>query len=63
MRSGAWDRFMIVLMSITIFFCLQELWQSPTPLSETRYLVAIGLAALVIVLKVNAIRRASRTGR
>jgi len=58
MKSGAWDRFMIVLMSITIVFCLQELWQSPTPLSETRSLVAIALATLVIVLKVNAIRKA-----
>lgn len=57
MRSGAWDRFMIVLMAITIFFCLQELWHSPAPLSETRYLFAVGLATLVIVLKLNALRR------
>ena len=57
MKSGAWDRFMIVLMGAMIFFCLQELWQSPSPFHEPRYLLAIGLAVLVIVLKVNTIRR------
>jgi hypothetical protein len=57
MNRGTWDRFMIVLMGAMIFFCLQELWQSPAPLNESRYLLAIGLAMLVIFLKVNAIRR------
>lgn len=59
MTRTTWDRFMIILMGAMIVFCLQELWQSPAPLNETRYLFAIGLAVLVIVLKVNAIRRTS----
>lgn len=59
MTRGLWDRLMIILMSIVIFFCVQELWHSPAPLSESRYLFATGLAVIVIVLKVRALQQAS----
>jgi len=38
---------------------LQEIWRSPAPLSEARYLLSIGTAVLVIVLKVRALRQAA----
>ena len=61
-RGGMWDRFMITLMGALIVFDLQMIWRSPAPLSETTYFVSIGIAALVIVLKVRAIRRAAAGG-
>jgi len=57
MTRGLWDRFMIVLMGIVIFFGVQELWRSAAPLAEGRYLFAMGLAVVVIVLKVQALRK------
>lgn len=57
MTRGLWDRFMIVLMGIVIFFGMQELWRSAAPLGEGRYLFTMGLAVVVIVLKVQALRK------
>ncbi|TMA60331.1 MAG: hypothetical protein E6J80_02365 [Deltaproteobacteria bacterium] len=59
MKRDLWDRFMIALMGALIVFCLQEIWRSPAPLSEARYLLSIGIAVLVIVLKVRALRQAA----
>lgn len=53
-----WDRVMIGLMAIVIFVCGQELLASPAPLSEVRCLVASGLACLVIVFKIQALKNA-----
>jgi len=53
-----WDRVMIGLMAIVIFMCGQELLASPAPFSEVRCLVASGLACLVIVFKVQALKNA-----
>jgi hypothetical protein len=50
---------MIVLMGALIFFGVQEIWRSPEPLGETRYMLSIGIAVLVIVLKVKALRKAA----
>ena len=62
MTRDLWDRFMIVLMGTVIFFSVRDLWHSPTPLSETRYLFAAGLAVIVIVLKLKALRNAATGG-
>jgi hypothetical protein len=53
---------MIILMGAVIFFSVQDLWRSPAPLSETRYLFAAGLAVIVIVLKLKALRKAATGG-
>jgi len=50
---------MIVLMGAVIVFSLQEIFRSPEPLNETRYLLGIGIAVLVIVLKLGEIKKAS----
>jgi hypothetical protein len=41
-----------------IVFGLQEIFRSPEPMNETRYLLSIGIAILVIFLKVGEIRKA-----
>ncbi len=58
MSRGNWNRFMIVLMIAVIVFGLQELFRSSEPMNETRYLLSIGIAILVIFLKVGEIRKA-----
>lgn len=58
MNRGNWNRFMIGLMVLLIVFGLQEIFRSPEPMNETRYLLSIGIAILVIVLKVGEIRKA-----
>ncbi len=51
-----WDRIMIALMVGVIGFCLLEIWnETQEPLRCT---VGIGGAVLVIILKLNALRRA-----
>ncbi len=50
-----WDRIMIALMVGVIGFCLLEIWNGTTEL--LRCGVGIGGAVLVILLKLNALRR------
>ena len=57
MSRGTWNRFMIVLMGAVIVFSLQEIFRSPEPMNESRYLLGIGLAILVIILKIGEIRK------
>ena len=40
-------------MVALIAFGVQELWKSPEPLNESRYLLSIGIAILVIILKLR----------
>jgi hypothetical protein len=54
-----WNRFMIVLMGAVIVFSLQEIYRSPEPMNESRYLLGIGIAVLVIILKIGEIKRAN----
>jgi ABC-type branched-subunit amino acid transport system permease subunit len=63
MNRGNWNRFMIVLMGAVIVFGLQEIFRSPEPMNETRYLLSIGIAVLVIFLKVGEIRKAESETR
>ena len=63
MNRGTWNRFMIVLMGAVIVFGLQEIFRSPEPLNESRYLLSIGLAVLVIILKIGEIRKADSETR
>lgn len=58
MSRGNWNRFMVVLMLALIVFGLQEILRSPEPMNETRYMLSIGIAILVIFLKVGEIRKA-----
>ncbi len=51
-----WDRAVVGLMVLVIVVCGQELLASPTPLSEVRCLVATGLAGLVIIFKIQALK-------
>ncbi len=51
-----WDRIMIALMVGVIGFCLMEIWNETPEL--LRCTVGIGGAVLVIILKLNALRRA-----
>jgi len=55
---GLWDRVMIGLMVAVIFVCSQELFASPAPLSEVRCLLSLGVAGLVIFLKLGALKNA-----
>lgn len=55
---GLWDRVMIGLMVAVIFVCGQELLASPAPLSEVRCLLSLGVAGLVIFLKLGALKNA-----
>lgn len=57
MNRGNWNRFMIVLMVALIIFGLQEIFRSPEPMNESRYMLSIGIAIFVIILKVGEIRR------
>jgi hypothetical protein len=50
---------MIVLMGAVIVFSLQEIFRSPEPMNESRYLLGIGIAVLVIILKIGEIKRAN----
>jgi hypothetical protein len=60
MKRDLWNRFMITLMGAMIFFGVQQIWISPEPLGEVRYMLSIGIAALVIVLKVRELRQAEK---
>ena len=53
-----WDRIMIALMVGVIGFCLLEIWNETQEL--LRCTLGIGGAALVIILKLNALRRAQQ---
>jgi len=63
MKRSLWDRFMIALMGAVIVFCVLEMWRSPAPLNESRCMFSIGLAVVVIALKVSALRKAGAGGR
>jgi hypothetical protein len=49
---------MIVLMGALIIFGLQQIFSSPEPMNESRYMLSIGIAILVIFLKIGEIRKA-----
>lgn len=53
-----WDRIMIALMVGVIGFCLIEIWNGTQEL--LRCGIGIGGAVLVIMLKLNALRRAQQ---
>ena len=53
-----WDRIMIALMVGVIGFCLLEIWNETQEL--LRCTLGIGGATLVIILKLNALRRAQQ---
>ena len=59
MTRDLWDRFMIMLMGVVIFFSVQEIWQEPSSPDMYRYALSIGIATLVIVLKIKAMRKAA----
>ena len=59
MTRDLWDRFMIMLMGVVIFFSVQEIWQEPSSPDMYRYVLSIGIATLVIVLKIKAMRKAA----
>lgn len=59
MTRNLWDRFMIMLMGVVIFFGVQEIWKDPSSPDMYRYLISIGIATLVIVLKIKAMRKAA----
>ena len=62
MGRDLWNRFMIVLMGALIVFGVQEIWRSSEPWGEFRYMLSIGIATLVIVLKVRELKQAEATG-
>ncbi len=57
MSRSTWNRFMIVLMVALIVFGLREIFRSPEPLSESRYLLSIGIAVVVIIMKLGEMKR------
>lgn len=59
MTRDLWDRFMIMLMGVVIFFGVQEIWKDPSSPDLYRYVLSIGIATLVIVLKIKAMRKAA----
>lgn len=59
MTRDLWDRFMIMLMGVVIFFGVQEIWKDPSSPDMYRYVLSIGIATLVIVLKIKAMRKAA----
>lgn len=59
MSRGLWDRFMIMLMGVVIYFGARELWDNPKSEDATRYIFASGLALVVIVLKIKALRKSN----
>ncbi len=48
---------MIMLMAVVIFFGAQEIWKNPSSEDMYRYALSIGIAVLVIVLKIKALRK------
>ena len=54
---------MIVLMGALIVFGLNEILRSPEPMSESRYLLSIGVAVIVIILKIGEMRKAEPEGQ
>ncbi|MBM4258582.1 MAG: hypothetical protein FJ147_22120 [Deltaproteobacteria bacterium] len=63
MNRGNWNRFMIVLMAALIVFGLQQILVSPEPMNESRYMLSIGIAILVIFLKIGEIRKTEGNGQ
>jgi len=61
MTRELWDRFMIMLMGVVIVFGGQEIWKNPSSEDTYRYLLSIGIAILVIILKIQALRK-SKSG-
>lgn len=61
MKRDLWNRFMITLMGALIIFGAQEIWRSPEPLSEFRYMLSIGIAVLVIALKLRELKQTERS--
>ncbi len=61
MKRDLWNRFMITLMGALIIFGVQQIWRSPEPWGEFRYMLSIGIATLVIVLKVREIRKVEKS--
>jgi hypothetical protein len=59
MTRDLWDRFMIMLMGALIFWNLQAIWKEPSSPDLFWYALSIGIAILVIVLKIKAIRKAT----
>jgi hypothetical protein len=57
MSRGNWNRLLIVLMAALIVFGLQQIFTSPEPMNESRYMLSIGIAVLVIFLKIGEIRK------
>jgi len=57
MTRELWDRFMIMLMGVVIFFGVEEIWKNPSSEDAYRYLLSIGIAIVVIVLKIQALRK------
>jgi len=57
MGRDLWNRFMIVLMGALIVFGVQEIWRSSEPWGEFRYILSIGIATLVIVLKIREMKQ------
>lgn len=53
-----WDRIMIGLMIGVILFCLMEIWSGTA--EWLRCSVGIGGGILVILMKLNAIKKASQ---
>jgi RsiW-degrading membrane proteinase PrsW (M82 family) len=50
---------MIMLMGAVIAFGAHELWKDPASPDLYRYAVSIAIAVLVIVLKIQALRKAA----
>ncbi len=50
---------MIMLMGVVILFGVQQVWQEPTSPDVYRYALSIGIAVLVIMLKIKALRKAA----
>jgi hypothetical protein len=50
---------MIVLMAALIVFGVIEIVRSPEPMNESRYMLSIGIAVLVIFLKIGEIKKAN----
>jgi len=60
MKRDLWNRFMITLMGALIVFGVQQIWTSPEPWGEFRYMLSIGIAVVVIILKVREMRRVEK---
>ena len=57
MNRAMWNRFMISLMVLLIVFGLKEVFHSPEPMNESRYLLSIGIAVVVIIMKIGEIKK------